>query len=192
MGFPQEKWEAAMRNSMFRFLAVATALALAPALAAAKGPHGNPHGGGGAKFSDHDSDDQGKHAKGHGDHDRDDDRDGDHDRDDRGRPPGWSKGKKTGWGNCDVPPGQVKKLGCHPRNHTVARRHGDGDHDRDDRNRPVATIPPRPVRGATPIPIQRRQQAATRGTTTTTSTRRTNIRRSGSKTQVLDQGPERR
>ena len=99
-----------MRNSMFRFLAVATALALAPALAAAKGPHGNPHGGGGAKFSDHDSDDREKHAKGHGDHDRDDDRDGDHDRDDRGRPPGWSKGKKTGWGNCDVPPGHNDDL----------------------------------------------------------------------------------
>ena len=134
-----------MRNSMFRFLAVATALALAPALAAAKGPHGNPHGGGGAKFSDHDSDDQGKHAKGHGDHDRDDDRDGDHDRDDRGRPPGWSKGKKTGWGNCDVPPGQAKKVGCHPYRHSRARRPlvlprndrdrrlRDNDHDADDR-----------------------------------------------------------
>lgn len=28
------------------------------------------------------------------------------------RPPGWSKGKKTGWGNCDLPPGQAKKYGC--------------------------------------------------------------------------------
>lgn len=27
------------------------------------------------------------------------------------RPPGWSKGKKTGWGNCDLPPGQAKKYG---------------------------------------------------------------------------------
>ena len=27
-------------------------------------------------------------------------------------PLGWSKGKKTGWGNCDVPPGQAKKMGC--------------------------------------------------------------------------------
>jgi hypothetical protein len=172
-----------MRNSMFRFLAVATALALAPALASAKGPKGNPHSGG-ANFSDHDRDDREHHAKGHGDHDRDDDRDGDHDRDDRGRPPGWSKGKKTGWGNCDVPPGQVKKLGCHPRNAT-ARRHGDGDHDRDDRNRPTATVPPRPVRSTTPIPVQRRQQAAARTTTTTT---RRNVRRTGSKAPVLDQG----
>jgi hypothetical protein len=56
-------------------------------------------------------------------------RDNDHDRDDHGRwetrngweyrsyergqtPPGWSKGKKTGWGNCNLPPGQAKKYGC--------------------------------------------------------------------------------
>ena len=29
-----------------------------------------------------------------------------------GAPPGWSKGKKTGWGNCGLPPGQAKKYGC--------------------------------------------------------------------------------
>lgn len=29
----------------------------------------------------------------------------------QGRPPGWSKGKKTGWGNCGLPPGQAKKYG---------------------------------------------------------------------------------
>jgi hypothetical protein len=27
-------------------------------------------------------------------------------------PPGWSKGKKAGWGNCNLPPGQAKKYGC--------------------------------------------------------------------------------
>src|SRR5215510_3494331 len=26
--------------------------------------------------------------------------------------PGWSHGKKTGWGNCGLPPGQAKKYGC--------------------------------------------------------------------------------
>ncbi len=31
---------------------------------------------------------------------------------DEGQPPGWSKGKKTGWGNCGMPPGQAKKYGC--------------------------------------------------------------------------------
>lgn len=29
-----------------------------------------------------------------------------------GRPPGWSRGQKTGWGNCGLPPGQAKKYGC--------------------------------------------------------------------------------
>lgn len=29
-----------------------------------------------------------------------------------GRPPGWSRGRKTGWGNCGLPPGQAKKYGC--------------------------------------------------------------------------------
>jgi len=29
-----------------------------------------------------------------------------------GRPPGWNRGKKTGWGNCGLPPGQAKKYGC--------------------------------------------------------------------------------
>jgi hypothetical protein len=28
------------------------------------------------------------------------------------RPPGWNRGKKTGWGNCGVPPGQAKKGEC--------------------------------------------------------------------------------
>ena len=28
------------------------------------------------------------------------------------RPPGWGKGKKTGWRNCGMPPGQAKKYGC--------------------------------------------------------------------------------
>jgi len=29
-----------------------------------------------------------------------------------GRPPGWDRGRKVGWGNCDVPPGLAKKTGC--------------------------------------------------------------------------------
>lgn len=38
------------------------------------------------------------------------------------RPPGWSRGKKTGWGNCDLPPGQAKKYGCHSYTYR-GRRH---------------------------------------------------------------------
>jgi hypothetical protein len=42
------------------------------------------------------------------------------DRDDR--PPGWSKGRKTGWRNCGLPPGQAKKYGCRTYVHE-GRRH---------------------------------------------------------------------
>jgi len=28
------------------------------------------------------------------------------------QPPGWNKGKKTGWGHCDVPPGHAKPADC--------------------------------------------------------------------------------
>lgn len=38
-----------------------------------------------------------------------------HDRGRDSRPHGWNKGKKTGWGDCDVPPGQAKKKGCYDR-----------------------------------------------------------------------------
>ena len=27
-------------------------------------------------------------------------------------PPGWSRGNKTGWRDCGMPPGQAKKYGC--------------------------------------------------------------------------------
>jgi hypothetical protein len=71
------------------------------------------------------------HGNGHGNPHNNAQRDDDHDRDDhdggrwesrngweyrtyeRGQvPPGWNKGKKTGWGNCNLPPGQAKKYGC--------------------------------------------------------------------------------
>ncbi len=51
-------------------------------------------------------------------HDRDDDRwerrgryeYHAYDRD--GRPPGWARGRRVGWGYCGLPPGQAKKYGC--------------------------------------------------------------------------------
>ena len=64
-----------------------------------KGHHGNKH-------SDNDDDDnqgwqrrEGYEYRTYGDRDE--------------RPPGWSHGKKTGWGNCGLPPGQAKKYGCY-------------------------------------------------------------------------------
>jgi hypothetical protein len=60
-------------------------------------------------------------------HDRDDDRDVVREhrehrrdifvRDEHGRPPGWDRGKKKGWGDCDAPPGLAKKQGCHSFHH---------------------------------------------------------------------------
>jgi len=51
-----------------------------------------------------------------------------------GRPPGWDRGRKVGWGHCDVPPGLAKKEGCH---------HIFGRHGRPHRNhRPVIVFEP--------------------------------------------------
>jgi hypothetical protein len=73
-----------------------------------KGPHGK-------HFRDDD--------RGRGDHGRRHDRDDDrwerrgryeyrtYDRD--GRPPGWARGRRVGWGYCGLPPGQAKKYGCY-------------------------------------------------------------------------------
>lgn len=99
--------------------ALALAVALLPAAASAK-DHGPRHG---------------QAVRGDRDHDRDRGRHRDFDSDDR--PPGWSKGRKTGWRNdCDLPPGQAKKVGCTPlHRHVIVhhhRRHRDHDHDRDD------------------------------------------------------------
>ena len=52
---------------------------------------------------------------------------------DSGRPPGWDKGKKTGWGDCDVPPGQAKKQGCNGSATRGDKKHHDHDDDREDR-----------------------------------------------------------
>ena len=53
-------------------------------------------------------------------------------------PAGWSQGKKTGWKNCNVPPGQARPSGCEaaptqPLPPQAQRR--DKDQDRDDANR---------------------------------------------------------
>jgi hypothetical protein len=72
----------------------------APALRADHGDKGNGHKHGNKA---HDDDDQGWER-----------RDGYEYRSYAGeqRPPGWSRGKKTGWGTCGLPPGQAKKYGC--------------------------------------------------------------------------------
>ena len=142
------------------FWATAICLALMPAPALAFG-HGHRDG-------DHDRDDH-KVRDRDRDHDRDRDRDKDRDRDgdkdrdhrrevrghnfrdhdgDRDDHPGWNKGKKKGWGNCDLPPGQAKKHGCDSDDRGVRHRRHDGDHDRDDVRRASVHHPAPVVRPA--------------------------------------------
>lgn len=121
-------------------------LVLAVALA---GPHAFAQGKGHGNLFDsddrakhHDRDDHRNKDRDHGkdkgkdkDRDRDHDKFRDHDRDHHlasNRPAGWDKGKKTGWGNCNVPPGQAKKLGCHPNSSRRVSHHLPAhiDHDR--------------------------------------------------------------
>jgi hypothetical protein len=138
------------------------ALCVSPAFA-----KGNPHGhqSHDTKQSHaHDRDDHKGHDRNaHGDHDRDH-----HEHQAKARPAGWDKGKKTGWGNCHVPPGQAKKSGCnahvnhhdrdhHDRDHHVSERHVSGHHERTAQTKPA----PRPY------PTKRTTSTTTRTTTTT-------------------------
>jgi hypothetical protein len=144
--------------SKSRILTIA-AVALALSLTAAA--QGRGHGGWGRQ--DHDGwrgNDRG-HARNVRDNDGDHDgrrdarqrnrRDHDGDRDDffggrgeRSTPPGWSHGRKTGWGNCDVPPGQAKKSGCNNSSFGDYDRSGyyRRDHHRRPYNGPIAGTPP--------------------------------------------------
>ena len=106
-----------MTKRFFAMVALFTLLGLSsPILMADDDHHDNGHGHGN------------KHGNKH--HDRDEDRDRDHGRDNDqgwerrdgyeyraygdhdGRPLGWNQGRKTGWKNCGLPPGQAKKYGC--------------------------------------------------------------------------------
>ena len=91
-----------MSTRWFAVLALGAAMSLAtPSLMAAKDKEkhhkGNPHAN---RFDDDHGWERrdGYEYRTYGDRD--------------GRPPGWSQGKKTGWGNCGMPPGQAKKYGC--------------------------------------------------------------------------------
>ena len=92
-----------MSKRLFAILAMAVGLGLGtPALMADHGDKDHKHGHGNKHFDD--NDDQrwdrrdGYEFRTYGDRDE--------------RPPGWSHGRKTGWGNCGLPPGQAKKYGC--------------------------------------------------------------------------------
>lgn len=119
------------------------AVSLAMTLTAAAKDHGNAvhnrwHDRDGwqlRRVADRDHDHDARRDRDHdGDRNRRDrDHDGDRDRDHEGRgnsmrgnhgAQGSSHGRKTGWGNCNVPPGQAKKYGCGP-----SWGYRDNDHD---------------------------------------------------------------
>jgi hypothetical protein len=52
------------------------------------------------------------------------------------RPPGWDRGRKVGWGGCDLPPGQAKKYGCYGSGY----RYDDDDGYRYHQRRPSTVI----------------------------------------------------
>lgn len=52
------------------------------------------------------------------------------------RPQGWDRGRKVGWGNCDLPPGLAKKYGCDSRLLRYDRRA-----NRRVNQRPVVIVP---------------------------------------------------
>jgi hypothetical protein len=146
-------WELGGQNHMKKLIASATVLACMLM-------------GGAAFAKDHDRDDH----KGKGPQHRNVRWDRDHDRDHR--PAGWDKGKKKGWGDCDLPPGQAKKHGCYDRDrhHHRARRVA---------RKPPTTVhrSPRPVEGVW------RQNKRTSSTTTTTTTPNTGTWRRPTTTQ---------
>ena len=91
-----------MIKRLFAILSLAAALVWAtPALMADHGNKGDKHRHGNKHV---DNDDQGwdrreaYEYRTYGERDE--------------RPPGWSRGNKTGWKNCGLPPGQAKKYGC--------------------------------------------------------------------------------
>ncbi|MGC2193723.1 MAG: hypothetical protein WA628_03540 [Terriglobales bacterium] len=91
-----------MGRRLFATLALIVALGLVtPSLMADHGQHkqkGNPHTNK-SMLEDHGWERrEGYEYRTYGDRDR--------------RPPGWSRGKKTGWKDCGLPPGQAKKYGC--------------------------------------------------------------------------------
>ena len=92
-----------MSKRLLAILAVVAALGLGtPGLKADHGDKGHKHQHGNKHFDN--DDDQGWDRRDGYEYRIYGDRDG--------RPPGWSRGRKTGWGNCGLPPGQAKKYGC--------------------------------------------------------------------------------
>ena len=102
-----------MHRRFLQILSLAVCLGLLPTAFAKGGKGGGPPAGKGKGSSEHGSKgkdkdrdkDEGRSARGHHG-------ESEHAQGPSSRPSGWDKGRKTGWGDCDVPPGLAKKRGC--------------------------------------------------------------------------------
>ncbi len=124
--------------------------------------HNTTHG----KSADHND-----HAKGHNDSDQ---------------PAGWDQGKKTGWHDCDVPPGQAKKTSadCDDKKgfSIFKRKHKDA------KKPEVAKPAPKQgtTRPATRTTTTTKPATSTSKTTTTTTTTTTTGTKVTSRTRSTD------
>ena len=113
-----------MHRRILQVLALAVCLGLLPAAAYATGGQGGkPPANKGKGSSQHGSKEKDK------DWDKDKDRGKGHGHEHQataagpsGRPRGWDEGKKTGWGDCNVPPGLAKQRGCDSRGFSARER----------------------------------------------------------------------
>lgn len=131
-----------MSKRILQILALAVCLGLLPAAAYAKGGKGGgPPTDKGKSSSARGSGENDRH---HGDNDRDDHltrHEANARRGPSSEPSGWDKGKKKGWGDCDVPPGQAKKRGCD--------EHGFSTRERAAHSHRTTTTSHAPVRSST-------------------------------------------
>jgi hypothetical protein len=102
-----------MHRRILQVLALGACLGLLPAAAYAKGGQGGkPSANKGKGSSQHGSKEKDKGWN------KDKDKDKGHGHEHQAaagrsdRPKGWDEGKKTGWGDCNVPPGLAKQRGC--------------------------------------------------------------------------------
>ena len=178
------KRRSSMHRRFLQILALTVCLGLLPAAALAKGGKGGgPPGDKGKSFSEHGSKDKDKGKAAEKDKGKGQSAGRGH----RGsgsataqgpsdRPSGWDQGKKTGWGDCDVPPGLAKKRGCDSHGFSIRERRVHSAQARGFRECAVAEDVAR-KRGCDSRGLSTRERSAERTRLavrqTTTTTRRT-------------------
>ncbi len=159
-------------RKIFLLAAIAVCLALLPATAFAKGPKERSTKSK-ASHSDTDKTKKTKKTKGH--ETAAQDKTGDD------RPAGWDKGKKTGWGDCDVPPGQAKPEGCkdhddHAKGEKSKSHEVEKDKGKSKGSQTAAAAPTTTKTTTTTQKAKGTGTAATSTTTTTTKKRTTRVK----------------